>query len=190
MIMRWTITLAVLVAGSPGVATAQSGPAAGEGAANLEPSGTLVKDDQQLIKKLYQSNQAQLEMAYIARSNADSSSVQTLAERLIDEHKRVGEQLTQLAAKRGMSLGKPKDRDHPKLAEPPEIERLRVLQGPVFDREFVAETVTAHEQLLGAVDRGRVQATDGALRDLLDQIRPTLEHDRLWAEDLSRERTG
>lgn len=105
----------------------------------------LDSQTQQLLTKVHQTNEAEVEMAKLAKDKQVSGEVEELATKLEEEHKSSNEKLQQLTQEMGVELQP--------TAQPPEqvqqaMQKLEQASGKQFEREFVTTQIQIHEQTL------------------------------------------
>jgi len=113
---------------------------------------------------------AEVTMARLALTKAAAPSVKAFAQKLIDEHTVMNQQLKALAAAKKVAL--PTD-----MANRDELsmKTLNGLTGKEFDAEFVKQMIKSHELAVMLFRRASVSETDGELKAFAAKNLPKLQ---------------
>jgi putative membrane protein len=106
---------------------------------------------------------ATMELCMIALDNAGSGDVQNLAQVMISEHGKLGQQIEMLAQRMQVPFPKKIRPEHIAL-----INRLAGLQGDAFDRQFLAHNLRYHQNDLKVFAHYAAQQDGGAVRELAE----------------------
>jgi putative membrane protein len=109
--------------------------------ASVPPSPTLANKDQAFIANAAGDNAFQIAMARLALRKSQSAKVHALAQRIMDDHTRMNNELAAIATRRAT--------DHASPAVPVDKARqlqdhLAMLQGSAFDQAFAGVLVNDH----------------------------------------------
>lgn len=127
----------------PTPADQPSAPVTPQDQPSTQPTqSSLSKSDKQFMIQAAQGGMAEVQMAQLAAQNASSEAVKDFAQRMIDQHTQVNNQLTALAAQKGVTLpttiGSKYQSTYNKLSK---------LSGTKFDQAYIkAAGVNAHTQ--------------------------------------------
>lgn len=95
----------------------------------------------EFLAQALQDSLAEVELCEMALQKTSNDEVKKFAQRMIDEHSRMGREIEQLAGRKNISL--PTDvSDEDRAA----LDRLSKLDGPGFDRQFIEHNVQEHEK--------------------------------------------
>jgi putative membrane protein len=86
-----------------------------------------------------QGSAVEVRLGELARLHTSNQAVSGMAQRLIDGHAKAGDELNQIAIRKGIPLPGAIDAKHEAL-----YERLSKLNGAEFDKAYVASMVDAH----------------------------------------------
>ncbi|PTL83150.1 DUF4142 domain-containing protein [Vitiosangium sp. GDMCC 1.1324] len=133
------------------------------------------------LSQLQAINRREISLAEIAHEKAWTPAVQQYAERIVQDHKKAEKQIADLAKQRNIQLDpavKPLNEVQFRIdgATQATKAKLEVLQGSLFEQEYLASQVTAHTEAIQIVTFGRQLYPD--LAPLLDGLLPTLREHR------------
>ena len=151
--------IAFLLAGLAGWAMLAGAPA------QAQQDGT-----REFVSKVAQDNLAEVELGRLASQQAHSPAVKEFAQRMINDHGRAGQELTQLARSKGMSLPTTIDATHAALRD-----RLGELSGADFDRVYMDEMVKDHAADVAEFERQSQRLDDPDARAWAGKTLPTLQ---------------
>jgi putative membrane protein len=122
------------------------------------------------------SNQEEIQMSRVALERAQDQRVRTFAQRMIDEHTRVEQEMAAMLQSKGMA---PVDNAlslQMKRNLPPKLEMLRGMSGMQFDMGYMMRQIHAHEMTLLSLDTSLIpEADDQALKTYLQSnVRPAV----------------
>ncbi|MFL5303109.1 MAG: DUF4142 domain-containing protein, partial [Anaeromyxobacteraceae bacterium] len=144
-----------------------------------------VHDNSDLIKKLHASNVTEIEVAKIAKKNAQRDDVKQFADRMEKDHGDLKKSLDKLASDRSLKLDE-KAELKPHQAH---LDEMKNMKGAEFDRHFTQMMMSDHEQALNDVKTALKRANDTGDRELarvLDTAKNTISSHRQLAMDLDR----
>jgi putative membrane protein len=104
---------------------------------------------------------------------------------MVADHSKAGDELTQLARQKGITLPKELDNKHQQLRD-----RLAKLSGAEFDRAYMNEMVKDHRRDVAAFKKHMQTSKDLELKVWAGQTLPTLEEHLRLAENLTARAKG
>ena len=141
-----------------GNAGGQTGTAGGGQTGAAGQGGTLGSTDRQFLTKAAMMDMAEIETGRLAISQGASDAVKQFGQRMIDDHTRTSQQLTQIASAAGFTPPPTLDARHQAAAA-----KLARLTGDEFDRAYMKQMV---KDLQEAVSLYQRQSTRGTMPDL------------------------
>ncbi len=122
------------------------------------------------------SNQMEISTSQLALQRAQDAQVRAYAQRMIDEHTRIEQQMQALLARKGLA---PQDNAlslQMKRNLPVTLDSLDNHQGRSFDVEYVLHQIHAHDMTLKTLDTSLIpEADDAEMRTMLQQqVRPAV----------------
>lgn len=179
-----------------------AGTRPGSTAADVPPvNGTAptagAEGDAQVVSKIHQANQKEIEMAQMALDKAESPRVKSYARKLLNDHQAADKKLMTYAEKKSLDMSKADQKTAmgtsggtatpaPGSADTGDAHaRLQNATGKDFDREFVNMMVDEHDKAIDLVKSAHDSVTDKQLRSQLGAMLPKLEQHRKMARDLA-----
>ncbi|WP_257451010.1 DUF4142 domain-containing protein [Archangium lipolyticum] len=139
------------------------------------------------LTQLHGINQTEIALGELTRQKSLSPTVQQYGEHMVQDHTRADQQLMDLAKQRGIQLGamaQPTNDVQRRLLSANEAtkSKLMVLQGSLYDQEYLASQVASHDETIQLVTLARQQYPE--LAPMLDGLLPTLQRHRDQAYQL------
>ncbi|MFN6569310.1 DUF4142 domain-containing protein [Dendronalium sp. ChiSLP03b] len=131
---------------------------------------TLSSSDRQFMNEAAQGGLAEVQLGQLASQRGASNAVKQFAQRMVQDHTQVNNQLKQLATQKGVTLPTSIDSTHQQVQQ-----RLSKLSGTNFDREYMNEMLKDHEKDVSAFQTEAQQGQDPDVKALAAQALPTLQ---------------
>jgi putative membrane protein len=132
--------------------------------------------DPQIAAIVVAANSVDIDAGKFAQSKTHNKDVKAFAKQMITDHTGVNKQATALVTKLKV---KPEENATSKsLREGGEknIAHLKTLKGTDFDKAYIDQEVTYHQQVLDAIDKTLLPSAKNAeLKDLITKVRPAIE---------------
>ena len=113
--------------------------------------------DRRFVTKAADGGQAEVQMAQLAAEKASNPEVKAFAQKLVDDHSKVNEELKTIAGQKNVKLDDDADKDRA-------YKRLSRKSGLEFDQEFVEHMVDEHEKDVKLFEKAAKDAKDADLR--------------------------
>ena len=142
----------------------------------VDPVRPLKRSDREFMEKAARASMTEVAISRVAASRTSNPEVRRFAQMMIEDHENAIEQLSGLAAARGVSLP----------AKDPRPEKWEKREAKNFDREYLEEMIDDHEDVVKLFDK---QAKDGEDADTVAYARkhlPKLQQHLQHAIDLKR----
>ena len=138
-------------------------------------------NDAQIASIVVTANQVDIDAGKLATSQSTSDAVKAFARLMVTDHTGVNKSAIDLAAKLKVTPQDNPTSQSLKAGGEENLARLKSLKGTAFDRAYVDQEVTYHQQVIDALDKTLIpSATNEELRALLVKVRPAfvahLEH--------------
>lgn len=117
-------------------------------------SASAQSGDQAFVTKLAGVGMAEVELGTLAKDKASSREVKAFAQRMIDEHKKAGDELKAIADRKHLAWPTALPADAVALKD-----KLSKLSGAAFDRAYIDAMVSGHREALAEV---RTEAQSGS----------------------------
>lgn len=132
----------------------------------------LSDSDRQFIMKAAAGGKEEVELGRLAAARASNPDVKSFGSRMMQDHSKAGDELTQLASRLGVSTAGQED---PTQKEP--YARLSKLKGAEFDRAYMTDMVKDHVEDVSEFERYSNTAENPDLKAWASKTLPTLrEH--------------
>jgi putative membrane protein len=173
-----TVAAAALVVAAAVVAPAQqTAPPATRPAAK---PAALARADREFIQTVAKGEMAEVALGELAGRQAKSDEVKKFGRRMVDDHGKANQELTQRARDKSVELPKEPDRTQQGMHD-----RLSKLTGEAFDRAYVEEMVKDHRKDVKAFEQEAGRAKDPDLKAWIDKTLPTLREHLREIENIS-----
>jgi len=149
---------------APAVATAPSAPLTVP-----QPVAMIAPTDTAFAQKVAASNAAEIELSRIAYVRAHSPEVRAFARQLLIDHREMAINLDNFALERGYLIAW---EIQPEMAS--NIERIRTLDGPAFDKAYMDLMVEAHSKSVATLETQAASGRETA--SLANASLPTVRH--------------
>ena len=123
-------------AGSPS-SIEQQQEQAQQGAAGMN-SGPAV--DKAFVKKALEGNEAEVQMGQLALQKSNDDQVKQFAQRMVDDHGKMQEQLKPVAQQMGVKVP-----DGPSKGQMKKMDKMKSLSGDAFDQAYIKDMVKDHK---------------------------------------------
>ncbi|MEO7713743.1 MAG: DUF4142 domain-containing protein [Gemmatimonadaceae bacterium] len=141
--------------------------------------------DPQIAAIVVAANDADIEGGRLAASKSANAKVKEFANRMITDHGGVNKAAVALVTKLGVKPEESAVSRQQTESGQQARQTLRGKSGAEFDRAYMANEVTYHENLLGAIDKVLLPSVqNGELKTLLEQTRPAVEAHLKLAREL------
>jgi putative membrane protein len=129
-----------------------------------------------VLTKLHESNQKEIEMGRQAEKNGQSKEVKSFGRMLVSDHTAADKQVQALAKQEKVDL---------EAAKPAAThEHQDIAAGPDFDTKFAQAMLDDHKRDVADARTARDQTQDPKLKGLLTKIVPTLEKHQEMAQKI------
>jgi putative membrane protein len=166
-----------------------AGPAAAQSQDKSDKSAATQKSaqkgessrDAKHMKDLAQANLAEIEAGKLAMEKAQDPKVKEFAQKMVDDHSKLLDDLKKLAQAKNVDLPTTPDAKHQKL-----MKKLQSLSGEKFDREYMQAMVKDHRDTLKLAQRTAKGAKDSDLQGAAKQATPEIQEHLQMAQDVSK----
>ncbi|MGZ8290394.1 MAG: DUF4142 domain-containing protein [Telluria sp.] len=138
---------------------------------NTPAASALNKADAAIVMDMARANMAEVEAGKMAVSKSQNAEVKGFAQRMIDDHSKALNDVTQLAQNKGVTMPTEPDAKHKAMAA-----KLGKLEGEKFDREYMKKAgVEDHTKVHAALKKYEAKAKDPDVKALAAKMMPTVE---------------
>jgi len=154
---------------------------------NTGASKPEVLTDEQIAQITDDANSAEIDQAKVAESKAKDPRVKSFAERMVKHHTDAKDKQAKLDIKTDSSTTARKLENDAKTT----LSSLKDDSTANFDRDYIADQITEHQQVLDTINNQLLpQVKSAALKNYLNEIKPTVEMHLKSAQDLQRKLSG
>lgn len=142
----------------------------------------LTSADRTFMDKMAQGNLAEIELGHVAEQKASNGYVKAFAQRMINDHTTLNNELKQKARTMGVSL--PTTVNSSDMAQK---QKLEGLSGNAFDKAYIDDMLSDHQTDVQEVQREAENATNPQVKEIAAKALPILEdHIRIAEYDAGR----
>ncbi len=121
------------------------------------------------------SNQDEIQTSRLALEKTQNAQVRQYAQRMVDDHGRFEQEMTQLLQTKGITPQDNAQSTQMKQTAQAMTQRLQGLSGRALDSAYVAHQVQAHQATLQALETTLIpNAKDPQMKQMLEQARPAV----------------
>jgi putative membrane protein len=132
--------------------------------------GSLTAKDFKFVCEGVTGGQNEINLSQVALQKASDQSVKDFAQRMVQDHQKANQELTQLATSKGATLPDTDTKKSEKMAE-----HLQNLSGTEFDKAYMKDMVGDHKKVVKMFQKESERADDGDLKSWVTKTLPTLE---------------
>jgi len=167
---------AVLLCGSMGLAQAgqqpnsPAGQTAGQNPAmdsqmnGMNAAGQPSAMDKMFVKKALQGGMAEVQLGQLTLQKSNNDQVKQFAQRMIDDHTKLGEQMKPVAQQLGVS-----DPNGVSKKDKSTMAKLQALSGTAYDEAYIRDMVKDHKQDLSDFQTEASSGQDQTVKDAANQ---------------------
>lgn len=142
----------------------------------------VARSDRTFLENAAQGGHAEVEGSKLAQQKSSSAAVKSFAARMVQDHTKVGEELTKLASSKGYTAP-----TEPSLTQKGELKTLSALDGSKFDKMYSSRIgVAAHESTLKMFKEAAESSKDGDIKAFAVEHVPELEEHLKMARALNK----
>ncbi len=144
-------------------------------------AGSLSNTDKQFMIQAAKTDMTEAHEGQMAEEQASRADVKAFAKTLVQDYTESYGELTELAAKMGVSIPKGIN-----TAQDPTIRQLTHLKGAGFEREFSKEEIAAERHAIALFKREAEHGKDSELKAYANKMIPVLEKHLHMAEECAK----
>lgn len=142
--------------------------------------------DAEIANAVMTANTEEMNMAKVARKQAQKQEVKQFAEMMFKEHAKNNDKAIALAKKNGLMPKETMDSNTMKVGSEERVEMLKKLKGKEFDKAYMEEQVSMHREVLGKIDNEFIpNAKNEELLSMLKETRGHVEMHLKKAEEIT-----
>jgi len=141
----------------------------------------LADRDEDFVKHAAQSSKVELDASKLASTRAFNAEVRAFAEKLITDHTAASEHLKSFALVKNVALN---DDDPDLKTKMTKHESLQTLTGAEFDKEYLEDMISDHENSIVLYANQALKGKDAAIKAWAEKTMPGLRDHLKMARDL------
>lgn len=176
---RNTETASTDTAATDTAATTETTVTSPAGEASPPPAANITPADRDFVEKAARIGMAEVQLATNVSNRAQTQEVRSFAQQMLADHNRGNQELTALAAQKGIDPPADVAPEHKALDE-----QLAKLTGPALDRAYMEAMVKDHEKAAAEFEAASQQLADPDLKAWAAKTIPVLHQHHKLAEDI------
>jgi putative membrane protein len=150
--------------GAAGQTPGQSNPAMNSQMNAMTAPGQNTAGDKMFVKKALQGGMAEVELGQLTLQKSNNDQVKQFAQKMIDDHTKLGEQMKPVAQQLGVSVP-----DGPSKKDKATMAKLQALSGSAYDQAYIKDMVKDHKQDLSDFKTEASSGQDPTVKDAASQ---------------------
>jgi putative membrane protein len=150
-----------------------------------ENRGQLTASDYKFVAEAAKGGLMEVDLGQLAVQKAADPAVRHFGERMVQDHRRLNQELTDLLARKGAILP-----DNSSGKEGRMTEHLNGLTGSEFDRAYIKDMVRDHKKDVKAFQKEAEKADDADLKSWVAKSLPIVQEHLQQAESIKETITG
>jgi putative membrane protein len=120
--------------------------------------------DKMFVKKALQGGMAEVQLGQLTLQKSNNDQVKQFAQRMIDDHTKLAEQMKPVAQQLGVS-----EPDGISKKDKSTIAKLQGLSGPAYDQAYIKDMIKDHKQDLSEFQTEASSGQDQTVKDAANQ---------------------
>ncbi len=176
------VLLALAVAATPAIAQTGSSQASGSQSSGSKSSsaGKMAKQDMDALAKLAQADMAEIDAGKLASQKASNPDVKKYGQHMVDEHTKMLEEGKKIAQAKGAKPPASADSKHRAA-----LKKLQGLSGDEFDRAYMKQMVSDHQEVLKLAQKTAKDTKDAELKAHVEKGTPHIQEHLDMAKKLA-----
>ena len=131
---------------------------------NAVPPGATSPQDRVFVKDALEGGMAELQLGQLALQKSNNADVKQFAQRMVDDHTKMGEQMKPIAQQIGVKIP-----DGPSKKDKQTIAKLQELNGDDFDKAYMKDMVKDHKSDLNDFKTEAATGSNPAVQNAANQ---------------------
>jgi putative membrane protein len=147
-----------------------------------QAAGQTSAVDRMFVKKAMQGGMAEIQLAQMTLQKTNSDQVKQFAQRMIDDHTKMNDQLKPVAQQLGVDVpGQVSKKDRATMA------KLQALSGPAYDQAYIKDMVNDHKQDLSDFQMEASSGQDQTVKDAASQGSKVIAQHLQMAQQMAKD---
>lgn len=126
--------------------------------------------DKAFVKKALEGNATEIQMGQLALQKSNDDQVKQFAQRMVDDHGKMQEQLKPVAQQMGVKVP-----DGPSKGAMKKMDKMKLLSGDAFDQAYIKDMVKDHKSDASEFKQEAQNTQDPQLKQVVTQDYQTIE---------------
>jgi putative membrane protein len=148
---------------------------------NAVPAGETSPEDRVFLKEALEGGMAEVQLGQIALQKSDNADVKQFAQKMVDDHTRMGDQLKPIAQQIGVKIP-----DGPSKKDKSIIAKMQALNGDDFDKAYMKDMVKDHKGDLADFQSEADHGSNLAVKGAATQDVPIIHQHLQMAEQINQ----
>lgn len=137
------------------------------------------KGDLRFINKALMGHLFEVSLGKIAVQKSTNADVKDFAQKMVDEHTKLNNELLNIAQKNNVTAPAGLDKEHQKM-----LDKVSEESGKAFDKEYMKTMIKVHKKDIGIYSGNAASADDPDIRDYAGRALPALQQHLKLAKDI------
>jgi putative membrane protein len=146
---------------------------------NEEKMSGDAEDDSQFMVNVAMSNMLEVELSKVAQQKAVNKDVKAFADMMVNDHSKMSQEATDLAARKNVSLPSGLNDDYMD-----KVEKLRKYEGSDFDREYMDKMNDTHQDAINRLQKAINNVKDADINMMAQSALPKVQAHKAEIEKL------
>jgi putative membrane protein len=138
--------------------------------------------DKMFVAKAMQGSVAEIQLGQLTLQKSDNQQVKQFAQRMIDDHTRLNDQMKPVAQQLGVVVP-----DQPSKKDRNTMAKLQALSGPAYDQAYIKDMVKDHKQDLSQFQMEASSGQDQTVKDAATQGSKVIAQHLQMAQQLAKD---
>jgi putative membrane protein len=138
--------------------------------------------DKAFVTKALQGGLTEVQLGQLTLQKSENPQVKEFAQKMIDDHTRLGDQMKPIAKQLGVSVP-----DQPSKKDRQLIAKMQSLSGPAYDQAYVKDMVKDHKQDLNEFQAEASNGQDPTVKDAANQGSKVISQHLQMAQQLAKD---
>jgi putative membrane protein len=144
-----------------------------------ENRGQLSNSDYKFAVAATRANTSEVDLGQLAAQKATDPAVRQFAERMVRDHSKANQQLSQILSQKGVTVP-----TETSSSEQREVDRLQKLNGAEFDKAYIEHMIRDHKKDVKEFEKASQKSEDGDIKAFAANTLPVLQDHLKMAQDL------
>ena len=141
--------------------------------------GQLTARDYKFVTEAVEGGNMEVTLGQLASTKAADQSVRDFGQRMVQDHQKANQELTQLASQKGATVPEASAKKEDKLEE-----HLQGLSEAEFDKAYIKHMVGDHKKVIKEFQKAADKSDDADLKNWAAKTLPTLQEHLRLAENV------